>query len=515
MPELSKLKSKKSSNTREVYKDKVVPVNDEFKPFFKILEDIREESGIDKDKFHDVVAMLIQSTPTELDRLVNEQIEHAKGFLNQWGAYSILLRKLKANWSEDKLTKELIKGIKAIINSEESEAASPKKVHQSDAKKNQTASKDAKKSSKLSKIKAKATFNNTKEMEKELEAMMALEEGEKEVVVSEGSELDVGSIPEVQNKVATNSKPSPKKKKPLKKKTVAAPKESRTKGHKRSVIAILNGGEGSGKSKMAQTFPNAFTIDLEDKLFDLIDYDPTLDLQEGEFGKLTYKQIGENRKILFAEGIQPEDDYVVGIVQEETGDTNYPETEENIEAAIGWFMLEGYQFHDSLIIDVGKAIRDASVRTEEIKKGHILGQFEYIPITKSEKALIIPLIHFCRKRGKNLVIITHWEGIYETRKNAQGYDTNVRIGKQPDIKSWMRDLVTWRIDFLKPAESGFDEKFIVDFTKAPGSQYFKLDITDKNLYEIISNPEKLEEEKEDFRKLKRKQQLAEKSEGKK
>ena len=266
---------------------------------------------------------------------------------------------------------------------------------------------------------------------------------------------------------------------------------------------------------MAQTFPNAFTIDLEDKLFDLIDYDPTLNLQEGEIGESVYKKIGEHRKILFAQGITPEDDYVVGIVQDDAGDTNYPETEENIEAAIGWFMLEGYQYNDTLIIDVGKAIRDASVRTEEIKKGHILGQFEYIPITKSEKALIIPLIHFCRKRGKNLVIITHWEGIYETRKNAQGYDTNVRIGKQPDIKSWMRDLVTWRIDFLKPAESGFDGRFIVDFTKAPGSQYFKLDITNKNLYEIISNPERLEEEKESFRKLKRKQQLAEKTEGKK
>ena len=506
MPNIKTLKSKKSSNTREVYQDKVIPVNDEFKPFFKILEDMREESGIGKDKFHDVVAMLIQSTPKDLTRLVDEQIETAKGFLNQWGAYSILLKKLKANWTEDKLIKELVKAIKSIINNE---AASPKKVHQSDAKKNQTASK-------LSKIKAKASFSNdTKEMEKELVAMMELEEGEKEDVVSEGSELDVGSIPEVQDKVATNSKPSPKKKKPLKKKVASKPVPSRTKGHKRSIIAIFNGGEGSGKSKMAQTLPKAFTIDLEDKLFDLIDYDPTLNLQEGEIGESVYKSIGEHRKILFAQGITPEDDYVVGIVQDDAGDTNYPETEENIEAAIGWFMLEGYKYHDSLIIDVGKAIRDASVRTEEIKKGHILGQFEYIPITKSEKALIIPLIHFCRKRGKNLVIITHWEGIYETRKNAQGFDTNVRIGKQPDIKSWMRDLVTWRIDFLKPNESGFDGRFIVDFTKAPGSQYFKLDITDKNLYEIISDPERLEEEKESFRKLKRKQQLAQKSEGKK
>ena len=506
MPELKTLKTKsKSSNTREVYKDKVIPVNDEFKPFFKILEDLREESGVDENQFHEAVGMVIGSSPKQLDKLVGEQMEHAKGFLNRWGAYAILLRKLKKNWKDAKLKTEIKKAIAAIKKGESlkknEEAASPKTTKK-------PASKGAKKSSKLANIKAKTNFDNTAEMEKELEAMMDLEESAA-IAIEPIKATTLGG-----KEVEYIPRPKPKKK-PLKTKKASTPKPSRTKGHKRSIIAIFNGGEGSGKSKMAQTLPKAFTIDLEDKLFDLIDYDPTLELQEGEFGKLVYAQIGENRKILFATGITPEDDYVVGIVQEETGDTNYPETEENIEAAIGWFMLEGYKYHDSLIIDVGKAIRDASVKTEEIKKGHILGQFEYIPITKSEKALIIPLIHFCRKRGKNLVIITHWEGIYETRKNAQGYDTNVRIGKQPDIKSWMRDLVTWRIDFLKPAESGFDEKFIVDFTKAPGSQYFKLDITDKNLYEIISDPERLEEEKESFRKLKRKQQLAQKSEGKK
>ena len=177
--------------------------------------------------------------------------------------------------------------------------------------------------------------------------------------------------------------------------------------------------------------------------------------------------------------------------------------------------IKGGKTHETFIIDVGKAIRDASVGAEEFKKGRVLGQYEYIPITKANKKIVIPLIHFCREKGRNLVIITHWAGIYETRKNAQGYPENIKIGREPDARDWIRDLVTWRIDFLKPQESGFDAKFIVDFQKAPGSQYFKLDITDKDLYEIISDRERLDEEKEVFRKLNRKRQMAEKAEAKK
>lgn len=458
-------------------------------PFF--LQRIAEKFGCTDKEFRIAFAEAINSKPKELDNLIEEQMRLAKGFLNEWGALFILFQTLKVKQEnlEKACKKYLIiakklprkKGEQIVkIKPNDKKFITPAEIKTKLKNRKPTLSTEIKE-------KAKDSLDD---LEAEVEKMM---EQEQEVV-------------------AAAEKP---KKKTLKTKKIAEAPPSRTKGHKRSIIAIFNGGEGSGKSKMAQTFPNAFTLDLEDKLFDLIDYDDTLNLQEGEIGERVLKPIGEKREILFATGLVPENDYVVGIIQEDKGDIDYIETEANIEAVIGWFMLEGYDYFESFIIDVGKAIRDASIKTEEIKKGRTLGQFEYIPITKNLKLLLIPLIHFCRKRGKNLVLITHWEGIYETRKNAQGFDISVQIGQQPDIKSWIRDLVTWRIDFLKPQESGFDEKFIIDFQKAPGEQYFKLDITNKNLFEIISNPEILNEEKEIFRQLRMKRILAEKKEEKK
>jgi hypothetical protein len=494
MPNLKTLNSK-SKGFKTVKKEK--SVNDEFDPFF--LQNIAKKFGSTDAEFRLAFAEAINEKPEHFDLLVNEQKDLAKGFLDDWGAINILYIQLIKHKviTQKKLEKALEKYL-TIANKLPKDGKQKKFITAKEIQRRLKNREPEKKESKLGNIKAKVNFDNTEEIERELEEMMEQEKATIGAITSNGEKHIY--IP---------------KKKPLKSKDIPKAKPSRTKRHKRSIIAIFNGGEGSGKSKMAQTFPNAFTLDLEDKLFDLIDYDPTLNLQEGEIGVRVLKSIGDKRKILFATGIVPEDDYVVGIILEEKGDINYPETDLNVEAVIGWFMLEGYQFHETLIIDVGKAIRDASVRTEEIKKGHNLGQFEYIPITKANKNLLLPLIHFCRREGKNLVIITHWAGVYVTKKNAQGFDENVKVGREPDVKDWLRDKVTWRIDFLKPDESGFEGKFIVNFTKAPGAQYFKLDITDKNIYDIISSPEALDAEKEVFRKLKRKQQLATKSEAKK
>lgn len=489
MPSLDKIKSNLKPSEDEKSSEE---------PFF--LQAIANSYGCTEREFQLAFAETINETPEELDGLLEEQINTAKGFLNEWGAYFMLYKLL--NVKQEDLEKACSK---FLIISEKLPREEGERIVM---KGNGKIDKSVKKSEKIvgaskKKPKLSADFKKKAEesFEAEVEAMMKLE-GEKH------SDLD---------HLAISLGPEKKLKKKLKTKEsiVKVPLVSKTKGHKRSVIAILNGGEGSGKSKMAQTFPNAFTLDLEDKLFDLIDYDPELELQEGEIGERVLTRISEKREILFAKGITPEDDYVVGIYKTEMGDVDHTETELNIEAVIGWFMLEGYQYHDSLIIDVGKAIREASIRSEESKKGRGLGQYEYIPITKANKQLIVPLIHFCRSRGINLAFITHWEGRYEIRKNAQGYDESVQVGRHPDIKEWMRDLVTWRIDFLKPDESGYDEKFIIDFQKAPGEQYFKLDITNKNLYEIISNQERLAEEKEQFRQLRMKKIIAMKKEEKK
>lgn len=253
--------------------------------------------------------------------------------------------------------------------------------------------------------------------------------------------------------------------------------------YKKSFIMILNGGEGSGKSSAALTFPNPFVIDLEFKLPDLIAY--RTDLQ----------------------WMQEKKDYVVAIeFDEKSGEVDWTKTYNNILYWINWYKTEGYKLKDTLIIDVGKAIREASIRDEEEKKGRSLGKIEYIPITKANKKLLKPLIHFCRTHGKNLIFITHWEGIYKTIIK-DGYEDTVQIGRTADIKEWIRNLVSWRIDFLKPDESGFDEKFILYFNKAPGEQYYSIDLTNDNLYEILSNPEILQDKKDEFRKTERIRQI--------
>lgn len=489
MPSLDKIKSKQSSEARNGIQKEMtenIPLASE-EPFF--LQNIARDYGCTEREFRLAFAEAIASTPRDLDLLVEEQINKAKGFLDTWGAYFILYQKLD-NFGdlrtklEDACSKYLI--IENKLPREEGE-----EIIQIDknVKKLKTKIERPTLDSKFKK-KAIESMNSTDDLEQELEEMMELEGENAKFDLVDRMPDKAGSL-----QVATaTSKPSKPKKK-LKSKP-APP--SKTKGHKRSIIAIFNGGEGSGKSWEAQTFPKAFTIDLEDKLFDLIDYKPSLDLQEGDINNL-----------------QPEDDYVVAVVFGDDGDIDYVQTEKNIEIAIDWFKEIGHQYHDTLIIDVGKAIREASIRAEEFKKGRTLGQYEYIPITKGNKQLLVPLIHFCRQEGKNLVIITHWEGVYEVRKNAQGFDESIQIGRTPDVKDWLKDLVTWRIDFLKPAESGFDEKFIIDFQKAPGEQYFKLDITNKNLYDIISNKDRLEEEKELFRQLRMKKIIAEKKEEKK
>lgn len=484
MPSLDKLKTKKASGgkvdrmTGKSGKSKDISAGTSEAPFF--LQRIAQTYGCTDLEFKKAFAETIDSTLKKLDLLIEEQIRTAKGFLNEWGALFILYDKL--NVKEAKLRKACEKYL-SVANK-----IDPKDDDRQEKQKFMTAAHDIQ-----AKLKARnKPKSKPKLSEKIIEKAEALDNLEVEVEEMMKAEKDLK--PELDEMKGAEKKP---KKKPLKVKPIAEPKPSKTKGHKRSFIVILNGGEGSGKSRMAQTFPTPFTIDLEDKLFDLIDYDLTLNLKEGEIDNL-----------------QPDDDYVVAIVFDSEGNIDYIQTEDNIDLAVQWYRDIGYEYHETLVIDVGKAVREASIRAEEFKKGRTLGQYEYIPITKSNKALLIPLIHFCRQNGRNLIIITHWEGKYETRKNAQGYDESVRIGQYPDVKEWLRDLVTWRIDFLKPDESGFDGKFIVDFQKAPGEQYFKLDITDKNLYEIISSPETLNEEKEVFRKIKRKQLLAEKEDKK-
>lgn len=458
LPSLDSLKTKKTPASK-----KSPSSTEAIQLSGKVLKKIAMEYGCTETEFKTAFADTVGSTLEEIERGIKKLSDSAKGFLDQWGALFLMAHEYEKvdMFSFPELKKQCERFLKI-------ENKLPRK-----------------KGEKIVRVKDDPPKKAPNKGKPQLSSKLK----DKAPNIGIPSEE---SIPEEPSEEPSEEEPKSKKKLKIKDDSVPFKRlKTPSKTRQKSYICIFNGGEGSGKSRMAQTFPTPFTIDLEDKLFDLIEYDSTLDLKEGNI-----------------DNIQTDDDYVVAVVFDENADIDYIQTDENIEKAIEWYRKEGWKNHETLIIDVGKAIRESSVRAEETKKGRQLGQFEYIPITKGNKSLIIPLVHFCRQNGRNLIIITHWSGIYETRKNAQGFDENVKIGREPDVKEWLRDLVTWRIDFLKPDESGFDEKFIVDFQKAPGKQYFKLDITDKNLFEIISDKERLAEEQELFRRLRRKAMLA-------
>lgn len=253
-------------------------------------------------------------------------------------------------------------------------------------------------------------------------------------------------------------------------------------------IVLLNGNEGSGKTSAALTFPRPFLLDLEQGKFKiLLKYRPDLQWMK------------ENQ------------DFAIGTILDKNEEIDYVKTNEAISYWINWFKNDGFNKKDTFIIDVGKEMWDAAWGSVEQKKGKGLSQKEFIPITKKEKKRLKPFIYWCQNHGKNLVIVTHWGGKY---KDIDQW-TSICVDYEPDVKQWIRDLVAWRIDMIKPKETGGIENcFIADFQKAPGSQYFKIDITDKSLFEIIDNPELLAEEKANFKSFLRKRELDAKKEGK-
>ena len=91
MPSLDKIKSKQSSGGTKSSETTDIPLPPE-EPFF--LQKIAEDYGCTEREFRLAFAEAISSTPEDLDKLVEEQVNLAKGFLNTWGAYALLFRKL-------------------------------------------------------------------------------------------------------------------------------------------------------------------------------------------------------------------------------------------------------------------------------------------------------------------------------------------------------------------------------------------------------------------------------------
>jgi len=252
-----------------------------------------------------------------------------------------------------------------------------------------------------------------------------------------------------------------------------------------SFIMVLNGRQGSGKSTAAQLFPTPFILDLEfGKNSDSIKYSTNEAIKNLKTG--TMEDIKNKKENIDIVNVQ---------------DKELKKTWDNINECIKWFENIGAKSHQTIIFDTAYWIRESRVAVEEATKGRRLMKFDYRPITEAEEKLLYDLIEFCRKYERNLILITHWTGKYQTIKNDKGYGDSELIGEIPDIKEWYIDAMTWKIDFLKPEESSFDKKYIIYLDKSPRYQYSKIDITNKNLFDIINNLESFEKEVSEFKKL--------------
>ena len=432
----------------------------------------KEEYDLSDKELGLIMIEVCDSNEHEMAGLIQEQIDNAKGFLEVETAMFIIASKLGRTQNQFHAAAEKLR-------ESEPEKVAPKK--KAPAKK-----KAPKKKPPVKKAPKKKAPTKKPSLPKKVK------ETKIEIGPDDDEELDDLRNKTLKMEIEKLRSKTLKKKKTLKKpviKTQNEGTEPTSHEYKRSFLVVINGGEGTGKTVAAALFPRPFLLDLEYKIPDLLEYPPEI-----------FPEIAE-----WEEG----EDYAIGIAfDNETGEDDKVQTRKNIQYWLNWFKTEGYKNRDTLIIDVGKEMWDAAWGAEEEIKGRALGQVEYIPITKAEKKQLVPMIHFCRTHGKNLVIITHWGGVYVERRDPRtGYPTNVKIREEPDIKDWIRDLMGWRVDLLKPQQSGFEGRFIADFQKAPGSQYFKIDITDQSLYEIISNPKRLAEGKENYRKLLRKREI--------
>jgi hypothetical protein len=255
-----------------------------------------------------------------------------------------------------------------------------------------------------------------------------------------------------------------------------------------SFVMVFNGRQGSGKSTSAQMFPTPFILDLEfGKNSDSIKYSTNEAIKNLIIG--TMEDIKNKKENIDIVSVQ---------------DKELKKTWDNINECIKWFENIGAKTHKTIVFDTAYWIRESRVAVEEAIKGRRLMKFDYRPITEAEEKLLYELIEFCRKYERNLILITHWTGKYQTIKNDKGYGDSELIGEIPDIKEWYIDAMTWKIDFLKPEESNFDKKYIIYLDKSPRYQYSKLDITNKNLFDIINNLESFEKEINEYKKLEEK-----------
>lgn len=266
-----------------------------------------------------------------------------------------------------------------------------------------------------------------------------------------------------------DDEPVPVKKKPTKKKPAKKKGKPKKKAptNKRGKVVLINGYEGSGKSTAAGTFESPFFICLEKgKFLDLVEYPPEIAPEFEHF---------EEKK-----------DYIIANADDD-GEEDKQATYDTILKYVEWFKDQDEK--KTLVFDTAKALWDIAWGRKEQEKGRKLGKPEFIPITSELKSWVLDLVHWCRKYGRNLVFTSHTTGIY---KDIDEF-TTLQIGEQPDAKYWIREAVSWRIDMLKPETSGFDNRFIAFFSKAPGKQYFYIDLTGKRLFDVISNKESLAE----------------------
>jgi hypothetical protein len=250
-----------------------------------------------------------------------------------------------------------------------------------------------------------------------------------------------------------------------------------------SLIMLFNGRHGSGKTTMAELFDTPFVMDCErGKDTDAIPY--------SNYEKIRNLRIGTMDDI----NAKKTDIDVVDVQGE-----NVPEMWDNINKVIQWYISIGYKNHRTFVIGKGALMRSSRVAVEEAAKNRRITKFEYRPVTENNQELIYDLMKECRKKQLNLIIISHWDFKYMTIKNDSGYTDSEAVGEIPDVKEWIVRAVTWRVDFLKPEESGYEGKFVVYLDKAPRHQYAKIDITNKSLFEIINDLELFDKEVEDFK----------------
>lgn len=240
-----------------------------------------------------------------------------------------------------------------------------------------------------------------------------------------------------------------------------------------SFIMLFNGRHGSGKTTAAELFDTPFIMDCErGKDTDAVPYSIFEKIRKLRIGTMEDIEEGNiNIDIVDVQGDQTKDMW------------------ENIKKVIEWYLTKGYENHKTFVIGKGFMLRKSRGALEEFDKGRRITKFEWRPVTEDEQEIIYDLIKKCRDKKLNLINISHW--------GYQDSDSE----RSPDVKEWIEQIVTWRIDFLKPEESGYEGRYIVYLDKAPRHQYAKIDITNKNFYEIINNLEAFDKAVEEFKNI--------------